>query len=126
MYELSKGDIERLADLVKRVENFKGDWAIDNLAYEAMDFLDKKGLMIKYANWFEKNKLMEFFGREGIQKYQEIDKEFVLKLLTEVAREEGRCCGGGLTPWRLLFHSGDGLALFKRLLEIETNDVEQK
>jgi hypothetical protein len=125
-YELSKEDIEQLADLVKRIENFQGDWIeggqdMNGLAYEAMDFLYEKNLIINF-DWPKWDEGREFFEMEGIQKYQKIDKESVLKLLTRVARGD-RFSGG---VWANLFEKGDGLALFKRLLEIETNDVERK
>ncbi|MDR1977811.1 MAG: DUF6508 domain-containing protein [Synergistaceae bacterium] len=117
MYELSKADIEQLTDLVQRIENFRGDRAINNLASEARHFLYEKKLTVHF-DWPKWDEGREFFDVEGIQKYQKIDKEFVLKLLTAIARNDRFCEGA----WAGLFKTGDGLALFRRLLEIETSE----
>ena len=57
----------------------------------------------------------DFFKNKNPDKYNTLNKEWVLKLLTAVARNDRFCD----SAWAGLFESGDARKLFKRLLEIE-------
>ena len=121
---------ESLEDLVLRMETKSGPWwedrstrdnnivTIDNwsdpLAIEALVFLYDNKLILDF-DWGSWQEGRDFWGIEDESKYETLDKEYVLKLLTAVARNSRFNEGA----WALLFQSGTAQKLFRRLLEIE-------
>lgn len=122
--------ITNLKSLIKSIDEYKGLWSDDlstkedgvisyipwtaPIAYEAMKFLYDNDLIIDF-DWGEWDEGREFFKNKNPDKYNTLNKEWVLKLLTAVARNDRFCDGA----WAGLFESGDAQKLFKRLLEIE-------
>ena len=116
--------------LIKSIDEYKGLWSEDRsikkgdeilyipwtapITYEAMKFLYDNNLIISF-NWADWDDGRDFFKNKNQNKYDNLDKESVLKLLTAVARNDRFCDGA----WAGLFESGDAHKLFKRLLEIE-------
>lgn len=121
-----------LEKLVKQMECHDGPWWEDRssrngkvvtldswsdpLAHEAMVFLYDNKLIIDF-DWGKWEEGREFFKDKDPAKYRSLNRAFVLKLLTVVARNDRFNDGA----WTRLFDSGDGQKLFKRLLEIETS-----
>ena len=79
---------------------------------KAMEFLYENELIIDF-DWGKWDEGREFFKNNGPNKYDIIDREFTLKLLTAVARNDRFCDG----VWGNLFESGTALILFKKLFE---------
>ena len=61
------------------------------------------------------SKASEFFKDNDPLKFSKLNKEWVLKLLTTIARNDRFSDGA----WAQLFESGDAQKLYRRLLEIE-------
>jgi len=121
MYDLTDEKINELQNLIEEIEKFDGKWLeIKNLPYvsthelakKSMDFLYDNKLIIKF-DWGKWDEGREFFKNNGPNKYDIIDREFTLKLLTAVARNDRFCDG----VWGNLFESGTALILFKKLFE---------
>lgn len=122
--------ITNLKSLIKSIDEYKGLWFEDRsikkgdeisyipwtapITYEAMKFLYDNNLIITF-NWSDWDEGRNFFKNKNQNKYDALNKEWVLKLLTAVARNDRFCDGA----WASLFESGDAQKLFKRLLEIE-------
>lgn len=122
--------VSNLRLLVKSINDHSGAWSedrstkVDNeielnlwtdpVALDAMRFLYDNNLIINFdwANWDEGR---EFFEDNNSDKFTKLDKEWVLKLLSAVARNDRFNDGA----WANLFESGDAQKLFNRLLEIE-------
>jgi len=79
---------------------------------KAMEFLYENELIINF-DWGKWDEDREFFQNNDPNKYDNIDREFTLKLLTAAARNDRFCAGA----WGNLFESGTGLILFKILFE---------
>jgi len=125
--------ITNLKSLIKSIDEYKGLWFEDRsvkegcvisyipwtapIACEAMKFLYDNDLIITF-NWADWDEGRDFFKNRNPNKYDNLDKEWVLKLLTAVARNDRFCDGA----WASLFESGDAQKLFTRLLEIEISD----
>ena len=130
---ISAESLAKLSDLVRRLELHEGPWGewkggekTDNGAIqmpysvdapvvsEAKQFLYDNDLVITFdwPNWQEGR---DFFTSDDPQKFEKLDEETVLKLLSAIIRN-ARFNEGA---WVNLFESGDGLRLFKRLLEIQ-------
>lgn len=123
--------ITNLKSLIKSIDEYKGLWSDDlsteeggvisyipwtaPIAYEAMKFLYDNDLIIDF-DWSEWDDGREFFKNKNPDKYNTINKEWVLKLLTAVARNDRFWEGA----WAGLFENGDAQKLFARLLEIES------
>lgn len=126
--------LSHLKALVKKIDNHKGPWmkhegggeledgviqmpyvTADPVAYEALTFLYYNKLIIDFdwGKWHEGRKL---FASENENKFDKLDKDTTLKLLTAVARNDRFNEGA----WASLFESGDAQKLFRRLLEIES------
>jgi len=129
-------DRRRLQLLVYRIESHSGSWgewkggektesgAIQipyvveaPILTEARQFLNDNELTIVFdwPNWQEGR---DFFKSEDPEKFDKLDQETVLKLLTAVMRN-ARFNEGA---WVSLFESGDGQKLFARLLELQNVD----
>lgn len=128
MYELSKENIQKLSDLVNQLEQFSGEWneeipgtlysSTNELALKARRFLIRNKLFI-YFNWPEWDEGKIFFRNNDPQKYENLDKEFILKFLSAIARYD-RFSNGA---WGNLFESGTAIILYKKLLELYKNDM---
>lgn len=132
--EITHADyLSELRALVDSIDAHKGPWykdgggqeledgviempyvETDPLASRAMKFLYDNNLIqaFDWGNWEEGR---SFFTKEDPSKYNNLDQEWVLKLLTAVARNSRFNEGA----WADLFESGDAQKLFKRLLQIE-------
>ena len=122
--------VVNLKSLIKSINDYKGKWSEDRstevgnvihynpwnapIIMLAMDFLYDNDLIIKF-DWVEWDEGREFFINDDPNKYDSIDREWVLKLLTALVRNERFCDGA----WARSFESGDAQKLFARLLEIE-------
>jgi len=106
-YNLSDEKINELQNLVERMENLGV-----GVHWEAMHFLYDNNLIILF-NWSEWDEGRDFFMDDDPNKYNKIDRNFTLRLLTAIARNDRFCTGA----WDAIFESGDGQNLFKRLLE---------
>jgi hypothetical protein len=119
--------IANLKSLVKSIKNYKGNWYEARstkkgikygwsppVVYRALKFLydNELNIIFDWASWDEGR---EFFKNDDPNKYNSLDREWILKLLTAVARNDRFCDGA----WASLFESGSGKKLFVRLLEIE-------
>ncbi len=91
----------------------------DPVTFDAMRFLNTNNLFIEFfwSGWQEGR---DFFWSDDDSKYDDIDRQFTLKLLTAVARNSRFCEGA----WAMLFDSGDAQKLFKRFLEIEKSAIK--
>jgi len=121
MYDLSEEKINELQNLIDEIEKFNGKWyEINNplyvttheLANKAMGFLYDNKLIIKF-DWGKWDEGRDFLKNKDQNKYDNINREFILKLLTAVARNDRFCVGA----WGNLFESGTALTLFKKLFE---------
>ena len=111
MFELSNKKIDELDGIVMRVDEFGG--TKDRHAYSfAMEFLYDNDLIIDF-DWSKWNEGREFFKKSGDEKYATVDREFALKLLTAIARNDRFNDGA----WYFFFESGEALKLLKRLRE---------
>ena len=122
--------VANLRSLIKSINGYKGKWSEDRstevgnvihynpwnapIIMLAMEFLYDNDLIIKF-DWGRWDEGREFFRNDDPNKYNSLDREQVLKLLTAVARNERFCDGA----WASLFECGDAQKLFARLLEIE-------
>jgi hypothetical protein len=132
--------LRHLRDLVARINAFKGPWAttgggerideqtismpwvdMDELAYEAMTFLYENNLIVGFDgssmtfDWAAWDEGRALFRDPAPDRFDRLDRETVLKLLTAVARNDRFNEGA----WASLFEEGDAQRLFQRLLEIE-------
>jgi len=122
MYELNEEKINELNNLLQNIENFNGNWIeikngipyafVNKLASEAMAFLYDNKLIIKF-DWSKWDEGKAFFKNNDPKKYDNIDREYILKLLTAIARNDRFCDG----IWGKLFESGEALILYRKLLE---------
>ena len=123
MYNLSEANINELSNLVDKIVNFDGKWIdlkksnlffahINELANNAMEFLYKNELIIVF-DWMNWDEGCEFSSNTDQNKYDNLNREFILKLLTAVARNDRFCTGA----WGALFETGEAQLLFKKLLE---------
>jgi hypothetical protein len=122
MYDLSENKIKELKEIVEKIENFNGKWVeikeniphpfYNELAQIAMKFLYENNLIIKF-NWSKWDEGKEFFKNNNLNKYDNIDREYILKLLTAIARKDRFCDGA----WGNLFESNVANILYKKLLE---------
>jgi hypothetical protein len=122
--------VTNLKTLIESINNYKGKWTEDRstkvgntieynpwsapITFEAMKFLYDNNLIVDF-DWGSWDEGREFFKNENPNKYNSIDREMALKLLTAVARNDRFCDGA----WAELFESGSAQKLFARLLEIE-------
>lgn len=125
--------MSELEKLVSKIENHKDPWieraggeeledgstqmpyvTVDPLALEALSFLYDNKMIVDF-NWSNWNEGREILASEDENKFDKLDKDTVLKLLTAIARNDRFIEGA----WARLFESGDAQKLFKRLLEIE-------
>ena len=116
MYDLKDEEIKELSNLVEKIEKFTGKWIeikpgiphafTNELAQEAMKFLYEKKLIINF-NWAKWNEGREFLKNNDSKKYLNLDREYILKLLTAIARQDRFCDG----VWGNLFESGTALLL---------------
>ena len=125
MYDLTDEKMIELQSLIEEIEKFDGKWLkINNesyaftneLAINAMKFLYDNKLIIDF-DWIKWDEGRSFFKNNDPNKYDNIDREFTLKLLTAVARNDRFCDGA----WGNLFESGTALILFKKLFETYKN-----
>ena len=121
MYDLTDEKINELQNLTEEIDKFDRKWLeINNPFYasthepamKAMEFLYENELIIDF-DWGKWDEGREFFQNNDPNKYDNIDREFTLKLLTAAARNDRFCAGA----WGDLFESGTGLILFKILFE---------
>jgi len=110
MYDLTEEKISELHDLLEKIEKRDEEW--NELAYNAKKFLYDNNLIIVF-DWVKWDEGRDFFKEDDPNKYNNLDREYTLKLLTAVARNDRFCTG----VWCNLFKSGTALKLFKRLLE---------
>ena len=122
-----------LEKLVSKIENHNGPWLeraggeeleggviqipyviADQVALEALSFLYDNELIINF-NWSKWDEGREIFASKDENKFDMLDRDTTLKLLTAVARNNRFNDGA----WASLFESGDAEKLFKRLLELE-------
>lgn len=82
---------------------------------KARRFLHDNNLIVTF-DWPNWQGGRDIFKSENPDKFEKLDQETVLKLLSAVIRN-ARFNEGA---WVNLFESGDGLRLFKRLLELQT------
>jgi hypothetical protein len=121
MYDLTDEKINELQNLIDEIDKFDGKWLeINNLPYAFTHDLAKKAMKFLYDNkliinfdWGKWDEGRTFFKNNDPNKYDNIDREFTLKLLTAVARNDRFCDGA----WGNLFESGTALILFKKLFE---------
>lgn len=125
--------VSELRSLVEDIEAHEGEWykeaggeesrpgvmelpyiASDPLANRAMRFLYDNNLIIDF-DWSSWDEGRQFFQKDDPKKFNNLDREYVLKLLTAVARNSRFSDGA----WAQLFESGAAQKLFKRLLEVE-------
>lgn len=123
---------EELRALVNDIKAHKGKWyksaggdetepgviempytITDSLAMRAMKFLYDHKLVIDF-DWGAWDEGRKFFENDDASKYDNLDKEFVLKLLTAACRNDRFNEGA----WARLFESGDAQKLYSRLLEL--------
>lgn len=128
-----KSYIAELSKLVDAIETHKGAWIenaggeetepnvvqmpyviSDQLAMQAMKFLYDHELIVVF-DWVKWEEGREFFKDNDPLKFSKLNKEWVLKLLTTIARNDRFSDGA----WAQLFESGDAQKLYRRLLEIE-------
>ena len=111
--------------LIENIENFNGKWhevtnpfyaSTNELANKAMKFLYDNELIIGF-DWGKWDEGRDFFKNNNPNKYNDINREFILKLLTAIARNDKFCIGA----WGELFESGTGIILFKKLFETYKN-----
>lgn len=93
----------------------------DPLAHEAIKFLYDNKLIIPF-DWSDWQEGEDFFKDASPTKYEKLDRQFVLKLLTAVARNDRFSEGA----WAGLFESGGAQKLFHRLLDIESGEQATK
>ncbi len=131
-YELSNEALEQLASLIKELEQHEGPWWEDRsvregnnvtlnswsdpLAHDFMKFLYDNKLIVDF-DWGSWQEGRDFFKDSSSSKYKNLDKIFILKLLTAVARNSRFNEGA----WADLFETGEAQQLFKKLLSIENN-----
>ena len=122
--------VANLKHLIKSIDDYKGKWLEDRstknengidyylwnapITFEAMKFLYDNNLLIDF-DWSHWDEGRELYKKDDPNKYNLLDIEWVLKLLTAVARNDRFNEGA----WAALFDSGDAQKLFARLLEIE-------
>lgn len=125
-----KNIVPGLKSLIKSINGYKGKWSEDRstevgnvitynpwsapITFYAMEFLYDNDLIVSF-DWGKWDEGREFFGNDDPNKYNSLDREWVLKLLTAVARNDRFCDGA----WARLFENGSAQKLFARLLEIE-------
>ena len=109
MYDLIEQKIEELKDLVNRIENFDGVWVEIK---EGIPHAFYNDLIINF-DWGKWEEGRAFFKNTDENKYNSIDREYILKLLTAIARNDRFCEGA----WGNLFKSGVALILYKKLYE---------
>ena len=123
MYDLTIEAINELKNILEKINNFKGKWInIENsdmfyadtheYAYEAMSFLYKYKLIINF-DWMSWKEGSEFFESDKPNKYDNLDRKLILKLLSAMARNDRFCTGA----WGSIFIRGEAQILFKKLLE---------
>jgi len=131
-HSLSGDDTVKLKDLNTRIQNHKGKWGVrrggkeiavntiempwvqnDPLILEFITFIYEEGLTIVFdwKDWDEGEKLYE---SKDQTKYNNVDLETTLKLITAVIRQD-RFADGSLA-WA--FESGDFPKLANRLVEL--------
>ena len=129
-YISNKTLVTNLKVLVESINSYNGKWFEERstkvgdvieydpwsapITSEAMKFLYDNNLIVDF-DWGSWNEGREFFKNNNPNKYDSIDRETVLKLLTAVARNDRFCDGA----WAGLFENGTAQKLFQRLLEIE-------
>jgi hypothetical protein len=86
------------------------------IADEAMRFLYEHGLIVGF-DWSAWDEGRTFLQRGGEDRFGDLDRMTVLKLLTSVARQDRFFEGA----WVDIFDNGLAQDLFARLLETETN-----
>ncbi len=122
--------VTNLKLLIKSIDDYKGKWSEDRstkneniidyylwsapITFDAMKFLYDNNLIIDF-DWSHWDEGREFYKNDDPNKYNSLDRELVLKLLTAVARNDRFNDGA----WAALFESGSAQKLFTRLLEIE-------
>lgn len=127
---LNSTALEQLESLLEKIDAYDGKWFEDRstkegnvimlnrwsapLSYEAKKFLYNNELIISF-NWGEWQEGRDFFKTTDDNKFKNIDREYILKLLSAVARNDRFNEGA----WARLFEKGDGQKLFRRLLEID-------
>ena len=128
MYDLTDERINQLQNLTEEINKFDGKWleiinpphtSTHELANKAMKFLYNNNLIIKF-DWGKWDEGRTFFKNNDPNKYDNIDREYILKLLTAVARNDRFCDGA----WGNLFESGTALILFKNYLRHISNNRE--
>jgi len=129
MFELIKNDIEELTGLIKKIENIGDNWIgikneeqyplYEELIYDVMCFLYKKKLIISFnwPDWYWQGEGKIFYDNNDPQKYDNLNREFILKYLSTIARMDKFSD----YFWYRLFESGSGLILLKKLLETYNN-----
>ena len=122
--------VVNLKTLITSINDYKGRWSEDHstkvgsvieynpwsapITFDAMKFLYDNDLIVSF-DWGKWEEGREFFKNDDPNKFNSLDREWVLKLLTAVARNDRFCDGA----WAELFESGSAQKLFARLLEIE-------
>ena len=127
---LDKKAIKELRIILRKIESYEGPYYENRsttedgvynyrpwsspIALEAMDFLIENNLKIEFAHtkWEGAKK---FVDNKDKNKFNKIDRLFILKFLSAVARSSRFIDG----EWERLFDSGYAQKLFERLLEIE-------
>lgn len=134
-YEVSNEALKQLAGLIKELEQHEGPWWEDRsvregktvildswsdpLAHKFMKFLYDNNLIVDF-DWGSWQEGRDFFKDSSSQKYEKLNKLFILKLLTAVARNSRFNEGA----WANLFETGEAQQLFKKLLVIESSNSE--
>jgi hypothetical protein len=134
---LNRNGLQELRDLVRRMEQHRGPWSTVEgreqtgersfvmpyvvpapIVDEAMMFLYEHNLIVQF-DWSEWDEGRAIFRDESDDRFANLDRTTVLKLLTAVARNDRFCEGA----WAALFDAGDARKLFSRLLETETGSA---
>jgi hypothetical protein len=122
--------MEDLRKIVSELNDFYGNWVEiiekDNIfPFISENVLLKyiRGFLYKYElivsfNWVNWEAGKVFLENKDYEKYENIDKDFIIKLLSTIIRHDRFCDGA----WASLFKSGEGRNLFKRLLAVEENE----
>jgi hypothetical protein len=132
-YKLSDKDTAKLKDLNKRVQNHQGKWSKrmggeevaentiempwiqnDELIMDFVTFVYDRGLTIVF-NWKDWDEGGRLYKSEDQTKYDNVDLETVLKLITSLIRQD-RFADGSLA-WA--FESGNFPKLINRLVELK-------
>ena len=123
MYDLSVESINELEVLLEKINNYKGQW-IDleksdiffaythEYAMEVMKFLYNNELIIVF-DWMSWTEGSDFFKSDNPEKYDKLNREFILKLLSAMARNDRFCTGA----WGSIFNKGEAQILLKKLLK---------